>query len=191
MPLGLLGHMIYKVLLPGLSVLHLPAIRQRALGLRSCLRPWLGPRLRCRLRSGLRSSRTHLAGLDLGLLRDRRDRIAGRTRPGVQSSDLVGVKLLSWVFPLRGLVVVVHEVDLACGGLGLLPAGRKRTKHVLTVASSNIKTVLQQVSVWRVEGEVLMRLLRRQWLTKGCWTGACSGVYGSHGRRTGGWDWAR
>ena len=50
---------------------------------------------------------------------------------------------------------MVHEVDLACGGLGLLPAGRKRTKNVLTVSSSNIKTVLPQVSVGRVEGEVL------------------------------------
>ena len=50
---------------------------------------------------------------------------------------------------------MVHEVDLPGGGLSLLPAGRKGTKHVLTVASSNIKTVLPQVSVWRVEGEVL------------------------------------
>ena len=62
---------------------------------------------------------------------------------------------LSRVLPLRGLVVVVHEVHLAGGGLSLLPARRKGTKHVLAVASSNIKTVLPQVSVWRVEGEVL------------------------------------
>ena len=70
-------------------------------------------------------------------------------------SDIKKHIYLSWVFPLRGLVVVVHEVDLPGWGLSLLPAGRKGTKHVLTVASSNIKTVLPQVSVWRVEGEVL------------------------------------
>ena len=92
LPLGLLGHMIYEVLLPGLGVLHLPPVRQRPLGLRSWLRPWL----RCRLRTGLRSSRTHLAGLDLGLLGDRGDSVAGRTCPGVQSADLVGVKLLKY-----------------------------------------------------------------------------------------------
>ena len=34
----------------------------------------------------------------------------------------------------------------------------------------------------------LMRLLRSQWLTKGCWAGAGSGVNGSHGRGAGGRD---
>merc|ERR1719361_1799199 len=187
--------MIYKVLLASLGVFHLPTLRQRTLrlrtGLGSRLRSSLRSGLGSRLRSGLGSTRSHLDGLHLRLLRARRHRATGRTRPGVQSSDLVGVKLLSWVFPLRGLVVVVHEVDLPGGGLSLLPAGRKGTKHVLTVASSNIKTVLPQVSVGRVEGEVLMRLLRSQWLTKGCWTGACSGVNGCHGRGAGGGDRTR
>ena len=62
---------------------------------------------------------------------------------------------LSRVLPLRGLVVVVHEVHLAGGGLSLLPARRKGTEHVVSVASSDIKTVLAQVRVWRVEGDVL------------------------------------
>ena len=62
---------------------------------------------------------------------------------------------LSGILPLRGLVVVVHEVDLAGRGLGLLPAGRKRTEDVLSVPSSHVKAVLAQVSVGRVEGDVL------------------------------------
>ena len=91
LPLGLLGHMIYKVLLPGLSVLHLPPVRERSLGLR--------PGLRTRLRTRLGTPRTHLTRLtwlDLSLLGDGRHRVTGGARAGIQSSDLVGVKLLKY-----------------------------------------------------------------------------------------------
>ena len=77
LPLGLLGHVIYEVLLPGLCVLHLPAVRKGTLGLTPGSHHGL-----CRRR---------LLGRLLG---DGRHRASRGTGPVTQSSDFVGVQLL-------------------------------------------------------------------------------------------------
>ena len=79
LPLGLLGEVVYEVLLPLLRVLHLPAVRQGAL--------WLGSSTH----HGLR-----LCGLWRlwRLVRHGRHCAARGARPIAQSSDLVGVQLL-------------------------------------------------------------------------------------------------
>ena len=81
LPLGLLGHVVYEVLLPSLGVLHLPAVRERALGLGATSSH--GMRLCC-------------LGRLWRLLRDWRDCTTRGACPCVQGSDLVGVELLKY-----------------------------------------------------------------------------------------------
>ena len=60
---------------------------------------------------------------------------------------------LSWVVPLGCLGDVVHEVELASGGLGHLPARRQRAVHIV-VRAANVVALLSLV----VELQGLVRL---------------------------------